>query len=326
MKLNYFRLVLLFVLSTFFSLAIFSCKKDTTSALPLIEETFKDFTANSGMATHIKVTGTDWMVDYVKLEDQQINLLDSSGQALRLNGQDTAYAANGWLHMAKSTDGTALFLRLKENFEQTPRTVLIGLNSKGQKDEIKIIQHRGSSYRIIDRKFTELEEFRKKYTSDHECTPLQLMNNSSEMKSLPTEDVFKNVKHNSTFESNEYGAFDWLGSEQDSMLFMQELIVDGGSRWSPPVKYQNGTTQTFYLDENQSRTYLDVAPYRKTQLSGKMTYVERVCEYTFTIQNEESGHRFEVSGIWKQTLPLIPNIIIESNTPIVSTNVANNTN
>lgn len=303
---------------TFATTAIISCKKDASPAIPLVENTFKDFSASSGLSTNIEIAGADWVVDYVKLEDQPHNLADSSGRALRLNGQDTVFAANGWLQMTKSQNGESLFLSLKENFEQTPRTVHIGLVSNGQRDEIKITQRRGSSYRIVDRKFTELEEFRTKYTSDHECSPLQLINSSSEMKSMPTEDIFKNVKYTSTFESNEYGTFDWIRNDQDSMVYMQELIVDGGNRWSPAVKYKEGTTQTFYLDENQSRTHFDVNPGRKLQLKGKMTYVERVCEYTFTIQNEESGHRFDVSGIWKQTLPLIPTIIIESNTPIVS--------
>ncbi len=317
--------LLLLALLTTLSFITASCEKDATPTIPLVEDTFKNFSASSGLATNIKIDGANWLVEYVKLENQSQNLVDSSGQELTLSGQDTVYSANGWMSMAKSKDGATLFLSLKENFEQTPRTVHIGLVSNGQKDEIKITQRRANRYRIIDRKFTEQEEFRKKYTSDHECAPLQLINSSSEMKSMPTEGIFKNVKHKSTFESSDYGAFDWMSIDQDSMVSMPELIVDGGNWWSPPVKYSEGLTQTFYLDENQSRTHLDVNPGRKLQLSGKMTYVGRVCKYIFTIENEESGHRFDVSGIWRQTLPLTPTLIIESNTPIVNIDTQANT-
>ncbi len=321
MNLQHFRHILfLFILA---SITLLACQKQTPK-LEIVPENYKNFSISSGLATHIKISGERWVVDYVKLEDTQSDVVDSNGQALRLDGLDTIYAANGWFCMAKSDNGAALFLRLKENFEQTPRTVLIGLDANGQKEELKITQHRASRYRIVGKKIKELTNLRKEYTSDHECSPLQLINGSSEVKSMATEQIFQNVKHSSTFESEDYGAFAWLGSEQDSMLFMEELAVEGGSRWSPPVKYKEGTTQTSYLDENGSRTHFDVDPYRKLQLSGKMTYVERTCEYIFTIQNEDSNDRFDISGVWKQILPIHTTIIIESNTPIVSIAESNN--
>jgi hypothetical protein len=41
---------------------------------------------------------------------------------------------------------------------------------------------------------------------------------------------------------------------------------------------------------------------------GKITYLSRESHYNFTIKNLSSGNTFEVSGIWKQKVPISTSI------------------
>ncbi|MCL7989353.1 hypothetical protein M8998_15485 [Sphingobacterium sp. lm-10] len=303
------RSIYAFTLSTSLILIYTSCQKEQTPTVPLVDDSMKELTLHGGSAGTIPIQATDWKVNYVRLEDPLRLLRDTAGVVMEVNSTDTVSASGGWLRLAKSAQGDSLFFDLKENFADTPRTLLIGLHANGQEEVIRITQRRPKSYKITNKKITELEEHRKIYKSDHECTTIVLSNNTSETKRMEADGVFRSVKHVSTFESDDYGAFDWIHG-QDSLLFMQELIMDGKNWWSKQVPYRKGTLLTPYLSLTGSRTLFHVDPYTNITVSGEMTYVERVCQYTFTIQNEETGHTFNVSGIWRHTLPLIPSLTI----------------
>lgn len=290
-----------FLLALVALVAIASCQKEQTASISLLEDQFKDMNQRGGISGNIKISANDWTVSYVKLENQQQSLKDSTGSDFVVNNTDTVVSNNGWLRMAKSSHGDSLFIDLKENFENMPRILIIGLKANGNEDEIRITQRRGKSYKIIDKNISEIDSLRRIYISSHQCKPQTFSNYTSIPQKFSDRNVFWDVQHSSIFKSEDYGAFLWM-SERDSTLMMEDLIIDGTIVWTGRVSYRNGTSNTPYQRGVVIET--QVNPNETITLNGKVKYVERTSHYVFTIQNEEAGNRFEITGTWKQTVPI----------------------
>ncbi|MFD2599914.1 hypothetical protein ACFSQ3_13230 [Sphingobacterium corticis] len=291
-----------FLLALVALVTITSCQKERTAPTSLLEDQFKDMTRHGGISGNIKIQApSDWTVDYVKLENESLILKDISDAEFRVINTDTVVAKNGWFRMAKSSHGDSLFIDLKENFENVPRILVIGLKANGKEEEMRITQHRGKSYKIIDKKISEIDSLRRIYVSSHQCKPQTFSNYTSIPQKFSDRNVFWDVQHSSIFKSEDYGAFLWM-SERDSTLMMEDLIIDGTIVWTGRVSYRNGTSNTPYQRGAVIET--QVNPNETITLNGEVKYVERTSHYVFTIQNEEAGNQFEITGTWKQTVPI----------------------
>ena len=123
---------------------------------------------------------------------------------------------------------------------------------------------------------------------------MTITNDTGVEKSFDITAIFAGVKYSSEFTSEDYGAFDWIAAS-DSLITMDQLLVDGSVRWNGKVLYKKGTTLEDFVKES-SKEEIIVAPNTTLQVSGEMEYLERTCEYTFTIKNASSGHQFPVKG------------------------------
>ncbi|MCD8165335.1 MAG: hypothetical protein LUE93_03945 [Bacteroides sp.] len=157
--------------------------------------------------------------------------------------------------------------------------------------------------------FEEIEEHRNIYRSTEGCSKITLVNTTSESVWKPTGYVFKDVVTCSEFESNDYGAFEWM-PEEEVMLNIPDLLIDNQYyAINNACVYKKGAVKTPYMKDIENGSAILVHPYTTLYLSGEMGYCKRVYHYTLTIENTGTGNRFEVSGIWRQTIPFTPHII-----------------
>lgn len=294
-------------------LVIFSgCSKSAMeSSLELFEPDLKAVSLQSGVTDGLITMHADrWAVAYVKDTKSGTLLKDSSGVPLMLNGPGTAGLMAGWLTLEKTNDNQ-LKMNLRENFSNQARDFIIGISTDGnRKEEMHIIQTRAAGYELVKKDIREIDTSRKSYLSTEGCKNITLVNSTDQEKKMSTDEVFSHVQYSSTFTSDDYGAFDWLAAN-DSLIFMDDLLMDGSIIWSDQVVYRAGTNLVPYYEKGGAEGTLTLRPYSTVQVSGKMQYVERTCKYTFTIKNKSSGNQFLITGTWKQKVPVIPHLRFE---------------
>lgn len=292
------------IVTTSLIVSMSSCKKDDTKPkIELFNSDYKDVHLNSGLIDKgISIKAEDWSVEYVKDAVSGEVLQDKAGKPMVLNALGSVELLTGWLKLEKKQEDDLLTVSLKENFSANPRKFLIGIVADGKRDELSFTQTRGEAYTIVNKKVIEIPGSRKEYTSDEGIHAITLSNSSSTAKNMETSIVFKDVHYMSEFSSEDYGAFDWMNS-QDSLISMDEVVREGATYWASKVPYKKGRSLEPYFKTGSEEKLL-VQPYTNVRVRGEMLYLERECLYTFTVKNLSSGHTFEISGTWKQKIPL----------------------
>lgn len=282
-----------------------SCVKDDFDANhQLVDPSLSEQKINTGFTKQdVPIKADNWSISYVKDGITGEPLKNKAGEPFKLSEAGVMELESGWLKMEKTADNK-LIVSLLENFSDHPRKFIVGLVSDNKLDAITYIQSRGESYEIVKKDIQEVEGSRKVYRSTEGCSTMTITNDTGLEKSFDITAIFAGVKYSSEFTSEDYGAFDWIAAS-DSLITMDQLLVDGSVRWNGKVLYKKGTTLEDFVKES-SKEEIKVAPNTTLQVSGEMEYLERTCEYTFTIKNASSGHQFPVKGTWKQKVPLSP--------------------
>lgn len=283
-----------------------SCSKNEDIAL--IDPSYKTLEVSCGHNFEVPVLTTNWIIESVQEMPSGKNILDKNHNPLALDGNGKVEASNGWLALTRDNEN-GFIINLKENFDKSKeRKFVICINEAGKQDYMTVIQKAGTEYKLVKSEYKEIEEQREIYTSDEECSDLTLTNNSSKAVWEPCGYIFKNVVNSSEFESDDYGAFDWA-SEQEVEIRTPELILEGFSWGTFICNYKKGVTTIPYIKDIPNGNKILVQPHSRIYLKGEITYCKRIFNYTFTIQNEGTGSRFDVSGICTQIMPISSNTI-----------------
>jgi hypothetical protein len=283
---------------------LLSCKKDDSKPkITLFSNDYKNLQLSSGLKNNsISINGADWSVEYVKDAASGKEFRDQAGQSVALKTSGSVELQNGWLKLERKQADDQLILSLKENLSANPRKFLIGILADGNRDELSITQTRGQGYAIVKKDITEVTGSRNEYTTDEGLYPITVTNNDFIAKYLDISEIFKDVKHMSEFSSEDDDAFSWVNTK-DTSVFMQEIKKDGTIYWSQNVPYKKGQSFEPYVKMGSKIQGL-VQANTTVRIRGKVTYLSRESHYTFTIKNLSSGNTFEVSGIWKQRVPI----------------------
>lgn len=278
-----------------------ACDRDTD--MHLVDASYQKLDLSCGYDFEIPVLTTGWKIEYVRDESTGQEIPDTEGRPLALEGFGSTQAANGWLTLERNTENSFI-LRLKENLTQTMRNFTICLAENGRQDYIRVTQTRGKSYKLVKADFREIENLREIYQSDEGCSSLTLTNPSNEPVWEPDDAVFKDVVYSSEFRSDDPVAFDWVAPEGRE-IDVPHLYLENAIGWIGRCLYQPGITLQSYQKATdftyESKTL--VPPHTTLYLRGEVVYCKRVCHYTFTIENESSGSRFDVQGVWTQIVP-----------------------
>ncbi|WP_447768647.1 hypothetical protein [Sphingobacterium faecium] len=303
MILNHSKL-LIASMATFFILSLISCNKDDLNHnTALFDTDYKDIQLNSGFARNgIAIHSKEWSVAYVKDAVTGELLSDKEGNPAVLATVGEVELWGSWLKLEKTDENNLLTMSLTENFNRIPRKFLIGIVADGKQDELSFTQNRGETYEIVKKEIIEVPGSRKEYNSNEGCYTITLNNNTSSAKNMETTSIFKDVKYMSEFTSDDQDAFSWTNTP-DSLIFMGEILKDGVTYWSKQVPYKKGQYLESYMNEGSKQELL-VEPYTTINVSGEISYLTRECLYTFTIKNKSSGYIFDISGVWKQKVPL----------------------
>lgn len=284
---------------------LFSCKKNNPPpVISLFSADYKDLHLNSGFKNNnISINGADWSVEYVKDAISGEVFLDQGGQPVVLKALGSIELQNGWLKLERKQANDQLTLSLKENLSASPRKFLIGILSDGNRDQLLITQTRGQGYEIVKKEITEVSGSRKEYTNDEGLHAITVTNSAWVSKYMDISDIYKDVKYMSEFTSEDGDAFKWANTE-DTSIFMGEITKDGQVYWSQNVLYKKGQSFESYVKTGGSKIEMLVQANTSIKARGKITYLSRESHYTFTIKNLSSGNTFDVSGIWKQKVPI----------------------
>ncbi len=278
-----------------------SCAGD--DRFSIVDPTVKTLETTCGGDVEIPVNSLSWQIESVKAMPEGRLLTDREGRPMALEGNGKVEASDGWLALSRDK-ADALTLHLKENFDRSaPRQFEICLNENGRRDYIRVIQKAAQAYRLVKTSYEELEEEREIYLSDRGCSSLILQNPGPEAVWRPCSGIFKDVVESSEFTSDEYGAFDWMG-EEEAEIAAPDLLIDDAIYWNKRVLYKEGLTAVPYIKDIEAGNKLLLRPYTTYYLTGQITYCKRRCRYTFTIENEDTGSRFDIHGYWTQIVPI----------------------
>lgn len=300
---NWSTIVLLAVIF----LGIASCDKNDN--VKLIDSEFETVEISCGDDLEIPVLTNNWIIESVKDIASGQELSDKDGNPLALDGKGQIEASNGWLTLIRDNEETFI-LSLKENFDTShERKFLICINDAGKRDYVTVVQQAGTAYQLVKSEYEEIEEHREIYISDKECISIVLSNSSPIEVWEPTGRIFENVVESSVFESDDYGAFDWV-PEEGVEIAVPELIIAGAIRWHNRCTYKEGTTTIPFIKDIPNGNKILMNPYSTLYLNGEITYCKRLCNYNFTIQNIGTGTRFNIKGVWTQVVPISSDTII----------------
>lgn len=296
-----------FSLLTILLILIFNaCGKEDVE---LVGAEYKNMSIGCGSEFEIPVLASDWSIESVS-DLSGASMIDEQNNPLALNGFGKVEAANKWFAL-ECKEENKFIVHLKENFSEATRTIVICINSNGDRDYVTIEQNRGESYKLVKKEFQEIKELREIYRSDKGCRKQTFTNGSAEPIWQPVGFIFSNVVYTSEFKSDDYGAFDWVAGEELKIALPDIIMDDQAVRWNDICIYQEGvSTRSYRASENK----LMILPYQTLYASGKVEYCKRVFNYTFTIQNKTTGTRFEIKGTCTQTSPL-RDILIMSDKP-----------
>ncbi len=277
-----------------------SCNR--SEDIELIDSSYKSLDISCGSDFEIPVLSSKWEIQSVRQLPSNEVVLDKEGNPLALATDGTMKASNGWLALTRN--GYDKFtLSLKENFDNSAeRRLVISVSDGSHCDDITIVQRAGTRYKIVKSTFQEIEERRKIYASNKGCFRVSLSNNTSEAAWEPCDYIFEDVIETSIFESNDYEAFGW--AQEGVEISVPELIINNAIRWNKYCTYKKGITTSPYIRNIFNGSKILISPYSTVHLEGEVTYCERMYNYTFTVQNEGSGTRFDINGTWKQIVPI----------------------
>lgn len=292
-KIKYFFII------TLLALLAVSCDSDDDKVV-LITPEYKNLELLNGGKFDIPVTGTNWYIESVEDLSSGSTFVDKEQTPVVLEGYGEVESANGWLTLERNEENY-FTIHLKENFRDTERRFAIWINDNGNKDYVTVIQKRGESYRLVKSELQEIEEYHKIYKSDKGCQMFVFTNPTSEKVEVSTDAIFKDVVYYSHFESDDYGAFGWIPEGKEVRINSPGLPVEGGVMLIRDCVYKEGVTTEPGKKDKSSFLLL---PYATAYVWGEIIYLERKYNYTFTIENESSGSRFLISGIWTQRMPI----------------------
>lgn len=281
--------------------AFSSCGKDD---VVLVASEYKNLSISCGLDFEIPVLASDWCIESV--QSSGIPLVDEQNNPLALDGFGKVEAANKWFALERNEDGKFI-VHLKENFEEEKRSIVICINNNGDRDYVTLEQSRGESYRLVEKSFQEIEELREVYVNDDGCHPFAFTNHSSSPIWESESPVFSDVVYTSEFNSDDYGAFDWLSPDEDLEITLPDIIIDGMQRANKTCVYKSGIS--IRPDDPYENKTL-VQAYATIYFSGKVLYCKRHFNYVFTIENESTHSRFDIKGTCMQISPLTKTLII----------------
>lgn len=280
-----------------FAILTTSCNKDEDAKL--VNPEYKNIEVSGEVDLQIPVLASNWEIEMVKDANSGSIIVDREQKPLSLKGYGTVESANDWLTLERNSDNQFI-VYLKENFYTEERSFTICINDNGTKDYITIKQIKGKGYKLINTKFQEIEEMREIYSSDEGCRTITLTNYSAEAQWKPSGKIFEYVVYSSSFESDDYGAFQW-NDNSDLEIRVPELIIDNAVRGNcRTVVYKQQATTIPYINESSTLVH----PYTPITLRGEITYCKRVCQYTFRIENLSSGGQFDIQGTWTEITPI----------------------
>lgn len=283
-----------------------SCADDAAVNLVLPEN--KNIEVYCFSEIEIPLLTNTWMIESVKEMPSGNILLDKENNPISLDGNETIESSNGWFTIS-SKDKNSFTVNLKENFDKSnARNLAICINQNGERDYVYITQKAGTAYELVESTFEEIESKREIYDSSKECQNLTLTNNTAIEEWQTYEKVYMNVIRYSEFQSDDYGAFDWMSADETEII-MPDLLIDGNVRdLKNTYTYKEGVTTEPYNGGSYNGIQFEkkflVPPHGEIHLSGKMTYCKRIVNYTFTIRNITTGTQSDITGIWTQIVPI----------------------
>lgn len=288
--------------------SLFCCSCSKNDAVKLVDPLYKDLQLSCGSDFEIPMLTANWNIEAVQYLPSGETMPDKDGNPLALAGHGTVEAANGWLTLIRKSNDKFI-LKLEENFDKSnDRKFIICINEAGRRDYITVVQQAAPAYELVKYEFTEINEQRNIYVSNAECIPLTLHNDTPEAVWKPTGSIFEKVVESSVFESDSYGAFEWM-PEEGIDINVPELIVDNFICWDNRCAYKRGNTTVPLIKDIPNGNKILVPPYETIYLKGEITYCKRICNYTLTIRNTASGTQFQINGIWTQIIPISSNTI-----------------
>lgn len=290
------------IMIAIFAILTTSCNKNED--VGLINPDYRNIEIMSGGNLQIPVLTSNWKIEMVKDANSGSIIQDREQQPLSLKGYGTIESANDWLTLERNTDNE-FTVCLKENFYTEERSFTICINENGTRDYITIKQIKGKEYKLVNTKFEEIKELQEIYTSDEGCKTIILNNYSMEDVWKSCGEIFKDIVYSSSFESDDYGAFEWF--EDDELeITVPDLIIDN-KMWAGcrVVPYKQHATTTPYINESK----ILVHPHMPISLRGEVTYCKSIYHYTFRIENLSSGSQFDIQGTFTQIVPIISNTI-----------------
>lgn len=282
-------------------LTLGSCGKDDVE---LVNPEYKNLSFSSALDYEIPVLASDWSVESVRDLSSELSITDEQNNPLTLDGFGKVEAANKWLALERKEDAK-LIVHLRENFAETKRSIVICINNNGNRDYITIEQSRGKSYRLVEKSFQEIEELREIYVSDDGCYPKISTNYSSEPVWEPVSSIFSDVVYTTEFKSDDYGAFDWISPGEELEIALPDILIDGMLRANKSCIYKPGVSTR---PNSPNKNEILIPAHATLYLSGKVEYCKRHFNYVFTIENENSGLRFDIKGTCMQISPISENL------------------
>lgn len=293
----------------FFTIGLASCDSDDN--VDIVEPTYKTINVASAGSFDIPILTDSWTIEYIEDIAGNQKMTDKDGQTISLKETGTVESATGWLALTRSQNDK-FTLDLKENFDKNAdRKFIICINSEGHRNYVTVTQKTSSEYKLVKTEFTEIESERKVYTNSEQCDSTTLTNSGLDSVWMPYEHIiFKNVTETSEFESESFGAFEWMPSEGIN-ISTPEITIDGntyaGRNYYPYL--EEVVTFPYNTDKTKSSTIL-IKPGVTLNVKGEITYCKRVFNYTFIIENTTSGAQFEIHGLWREKVKISTEVIM----------------
>lgn len=282
-----------------------SCEKNEETEL--VNPDFKNIEIFSGQDLEIPVLVSEWKIESIKDLISGDIMLDKQLHPISLETNGTVEASNNWLTLER-TNNDSFTICLKENFSSVSRGFIVCINENGNKDYVTVIQSKGR-YKLLESEVCEIDNSREIYTTDEGCQRLTLTNVTNKPVWEPTNYIFEDIVYSSQFESDDWGAFDWMADE-DMEVSMPRLIIDNSIYWGNSCVYKRGVTTKPFVTNIPGGDKIQVLPNQTFYVHGEITYCKRVCDYVFTIENEISGTHFNIHGVWTQIVPICSRTIL----------------
>lgn len=163
------------------------------------------------------------------------------------------------------------------------------------KDEIKDAE----KYLFKDIQYSFEEEGDGFSTYDVELLPF-IMENNLNSSITTTNSPFEDTWQETTFQSNDPGAFAWMG-EEDIFVNAPYMFGDELSLSGTTIKYGSETTKA--KGPNSSTSTISIPPHCRLIIKGTLHYSKLVATYTLTFVGEYTKTEKQIKGKFIQTTP-----------------------